>query len=129
MQCATALAEPLAKRRKLRGGKVIDDERLPRAAPEQVVERALGQQPPAVQDRHAVADLLDLRQQVGAEQHGRPTRLLFEDQRGDLGRADRVDAGRRLVEDQYRGFGHQRLREPDALEHALRISADPAIRR
>ena len=80
--------------------------------------RALAHEPAAMDDQHAPADGLDLGQDVRREQH----RLLARepaDQIAHLADLVRVEAGRRLVEDQERRVGDQRVRKADALSVAL----------
>ena len=45
----------------------------------------------------------------------------------DLGHAERVDRGRRLVEDEDVGVLHERVGDAEALEHAARIGLDAVV--
>ena len=82
---------------------------------------------PAEQDRDAVADVLHVGQQVAAEQDRLALLLEREDQVLHLARADRVEAGRRLVEQDQVGVVDQRLGQADAAGHALGILAKLAL--
>ena len=53
----------------------------------------------------------------------------IEDQVADLARARGIDPGGRFIEHQQPGFLDERLREADALEHALRVAAEAAVAR
>ena len=44
----------------------------------------------------------------------------LEHQRADVAPAERIEARHRLVEEEHLGIVQQRLRQPDALQHALR---------
>ncbi len=84
---------------------------------------------PAVeQDDDAVADELDLAEQVGVEEHrdAAPAQLL--EQLAHDAAADRVERARRLVEQEQARRADQRLRDPEPLLHALRHLIDPARR-
>ena len=67
----------------------------------QLVDRPLPDQPAGGEDPDPVADRLDLGEQV-ARQHDREATLVDQppEQVEDLDHAERVDRGRRLVEDQ-----------------------------
>ena len=83
----------------------------------------------AMEEEHAVADLLDLRELVRVEEHRRAARLLFGDQVAHEQHAVRIEAGRRLVEKEIRRLVDQRLAHADALEHAARVLREPLVRR
>src|SRR3989449_10582325 len=72
----------------------------------------------AADDQEARAALLHLRQHVGREQH-RAVAPQGADELADLHPLVRVEALRRLVEDQQVGPVEDRLRQPDALAVAL----------
>ena len=80
--------------------------------------RALGHDPPPVDDENAVADRLDLGQDVRREQHGAiPTEVA--NRLADLDDLDRVEPDRRLVEDEDPGLVHERSGERRALPEPL----------
>ena len=79
-------------------------------------------------DRHAVAHELDLREQVRVQQHGHAALAQALEQRAHVAPAGRIQRARRLVEQQQPRVADQRLREPEALLHALRHRPDPPAR-
>ena len=82
---------------------------------------------PLDDDDHPAADGLDLRHDVRREQDRVPVAQLA-DQGADLADLDRVEAGRRLVEDQDVGVVDHRLGQADALAVALReVAEDPRL--
>ena len=93
------------------------------------VDGPLPDQAPGGEDPDPVADRLDLGEQVAGEQD-RQAPLV--DQRPeeveDLDDAERVDGGRRLVEDEDVGRLHQRVGDAEALLHAPRVRLDPVVR-
>jgi hypothetical protein len=95
---------------------------------QQLVDRALGDQAPAADDRRAVAHELDLGQQVRADQHGRAARGELLDELADLDDAGRVEAVGRLVEHDEPRAAEQRQREAEALLHAEREGSASRVR-
>src|SRR4051794_7854158 len=91
----------------------------------QIAQRALRDQPPAAHDADVGADLLDLRQQVRGEEHGRAFGGELPDERPDLSGALRVQAVRRLVEHEQVPGTQQRPGEAEALAHAQGVVAVP----
>jgi hypothetical protein len=89
--------------------------------------RALGHDGAAEQDHHAVADELDLAQQVRVEQHRGAAAPKLLEQQPDGPAADRVESARRLVEEQERRRADQGLRDSEPLLHALRHLLDAAV--
>ncbi len=82
-----------------------------------------------MQDRDPVADVLHVGEQVAGQQNRLPLLAQFADQFLDLGGADRVQAGRRLVEKDQLRVVDQGLRQTDPALHALRILAElPVLR-
>ncbi len=82
----------------------------------------LPDQPAGREDPDPVADRLDLVEQVAREQDGHvPLRDQLAQQVEDLGHAERVDRGRRLVEDEDVRILDQRIGDPESLEHASRV--------
>ena len=102
----------------LRPARTSRTTRLPRPGPPQFVDRAGGGDPAARDDHQVRAGLLDLRQDVAGQEHrvllaerpDQPPRLL------DL---RRVQADRRLVQDEDRRVGHERLGQAHALAEPL----------
>ena len=78
-----------------------------------------GQQPPAIQHTHAVAQLHGFVGAVRRQDHG-ATRLLPHEARHEppeLPRRDRIEAARRLVEQQHARSAQQRTRDQEPLAH------------
>src|SRR3990170_6375666 len=79
----------------------------------------------AVEDEDARADLLDLGEEVRAEQDGRAALARDPaDERENLALPRRVEPERRLVEEDHLGFVDERAREPEALAHAAAVGRD-----
>src|SRR5690606_10298010 len=90
--------------------------------------RVLRDNPAIVDDEYPGAELLDLGENVRAEQHGTVLpRADLPDQLAHLANLRRVQPDRGFVEDQNRRFVYQRLGQPDALAHALRQAGDHAV--
>jgi hypothetical protein len=82
-----------------------------------------------VQDHDAVADQLDLAQQVRVQQHrGSAVAQLFEQQAHGAA-AGRVERARRLVQQQEGRRADQRLGDSQTLLHALRHRLHTAVAR
>ena len=79
---------------------------------------------PAVQDHHAIADVFDVREQMRTQQNRGSPSPEFQQQILHLAGADGIEAGGRLIEDQQLGIVDQRLGEPEAATHPLRVLAD-----
>ena len=90
----------------------------------QVGERALVDDAPGLDDRHAVAQFLHLGQLVAGEQHGDAVVGQAADQQAHVAHPGRVQAGGGLVEDQQARTAQQRGGDPQALAHAVRVAAD-----
>src|SRR5260221_5698176 len=90
---------------------------------DQLVQPPFAHERPLVQDADAVANFLDLAEQVRAEQHRDAALFEVENQVANLARARGIDARSRLVEHEQPRLLDHPLREPDALEHAFRITA------
>jgi len=71
------------------------------------------------EDRHAAAECLRIREDVGAEEHGASPIAEPENQMPDLAPAQRIEPGHRFVEKDDFGFVDERLRDTDPLQHAL----------
>src|SRR5688572_15091243 len=99
-------------------GYVLRDD-LQASALEQMLELALCNGNPAMDDRDAVADPLDFAELVTRDEHGAALFSELEDQITDLGVGDRVEAPGRLVQEEELRVVEQTLGEPYALLHAL----------
>ncbi len=97
-------------------------------AGEQVVERPLGDEAAVIEDADPVADALDVGEHVGGEDD-RGALAQLGDQREQVAPALRVERADRLVEDEQVGLGHERLGDAESLAHPARVAADPAVRR
>ena len=86
---------------------------------EQVLDRAHGLDAAVVKDRDAVADVFHVREQVRRKEDGLAAAGEGDDEVLDLAAAQRVEAGRRLVEDDEVRIVDQRLREADPPGHSL----------
>ena len=72
--------------------------------------------------------MLDLVEQVAREQDGHvPVADERSEQIEDLGDAERVDRGRRLIEDQNVGILDERIGDAEALEHAARVGVGAVV--
>ena len=99
-----------------------------RDAVEQLAHGPGRQRAAAVDDRDAVARLLDLREQVARDEDG-DAALGGEvaHELADLADAGRVEAVGGLVEDQDVRVAEQRLRDAEALAHAERVGRDLVV--
>src|SRR6185436_11609606 len=86
-----------------------------------LLRRADGVDAPLAEHRHAVRDLEDLRDLV-TDHDGREAELPMkpDDQMMDGVDEDRIEPGRRLVEEDHLGLGDQGPRDGDPLAHAAR---------
>ena len=83
---------------------------------------------PCLTNDDAVAGGLDLAEQVRVEEHGGARALQLADQVAHQQPAERIEPRGGLVEEHQLGLVEQRLREPDALQHALAVLAQLAVR-
>ena len=98
--------------------------------PPLLLEVALVHDRAVLHDHRLVAHLLDVAQQVGADEHAHPLlRLHLADQLEHAPAGGRVEAVGRLVEHDQLGPVHDRLRELRHLLHAVRVGAQLAIAR
>src|SRR4029079_19342895 len=88
------------------------------------VEVAAGDDPAVVDDRDAIADLLDLAEEVRVQEDGRAPIGGRSHDAPDVDPTDRVECRGRLVEDDQRGVAQERRAEAETLLHALREPAD-----
>jgi len=94
----------------------------------QLCGRPRGDELAAEQDRDAVADELDLREQVRVEQDGDATAAQFLEEQAYGAAADRVERRGRLVEEQDARLADERLRDAEPLLHPLRHAVHAAAR-
>ncbi len=94
----------------------------------QLLDRSLADQLARREDPDPVADRLDLAQQV-ARQHDRQPTLVDQatEELEDLDDPERVDRGRRLIEDEEVGRLHERIGDPQPLPHPARVRADEVV--
>ena len=113
----------------LRGGGVreIRHPEPDRRLAQEVAQRARCHHAPVVDDRDPVAQPLHLAQEVGVEQHRGPAFAGLADDRPHVAAPDRVQRGRRLVQDHECGIPQQRRREAQALLHPLAEAAGPLV--
>ena len=93
----------------------------PARARREVGDRALGDQAALGHHGRMRADLLDLVEEVRGEEDGRALRRQLPHQGADLAHALRVEAVRRLVQDEEPARLEQRRGEAEALLHAERV--------
>ena len=86
---------------------------------QQVVERTVGLNLAAVVNHNVIANILDIRQKVAAEDYRFSAFGERHDQVFNLAATDRVQAGGGLVKNHQVGIVDQRLRQPNAPLHAL----------
>ena len=110
--------------------------RGPRRRPRSPGRRRRRAPPPACPARAArrlamtidvVDGLRDLGEQVAGDEHGAAARRLLAHHAAHPGDAGRVEAVRRLVEQQHLGVAEQRRGDAQALLHAHRVALDAAV--
>src|SRR5258707_10870132 len=99
------------------GGDYFDHARFARA---QLIKRTCVRQAPALQNRDAVAEHFDVRQDMRTHENGLSLSAQRRDQVADLSAADWIEAAHRLVEKNNFGIVDQRLSKSHALQHAFR---------
>ena len=120
-------ARPVLRQLEQRPRRAADLDGL-RAALHQLAHRGHSRQAAADQDRDAVAQHLDVRQDVRREQHGHAALALLGDEIAHVAAPERVEPAHGLVQDEQLGIVHQRGRQPQALQHALRVLAQSQAR-
>ena len=95
-------------------------------AVEQLGEAAFDDEPPMVQDRDAVADALDVGQDVGGEQDG-GLAAQRGDQLQDVPAALGVEGAHRLVQDDDGRLVDERPGDPEPLAHAAGVRSGAAV--
>src|SRR6267378_4167130 len=96
----------------------------------ELVERPLRDDAAAIHDRDAVADLLDLAQQMRVEENGRASFAESADDLAHVVPADRIERTGGLVENDQVGRTEERDAEAEPLLHSLRERCDatrPAV--
>src|SRR6185503_11303736 len=84
---------------------------------------------PVLHERDAVARGLDLAEQVRVQEHGGATVAQLVDDVAHEQAPERIEARRRLIEEDQLRRTEQRGREPGALRHALAVCAQRPVRR
>ena len=119
--------ERLGGARRVGAAGQVDLEALAADAVLQLVGRAVGDDGAAVDDRDAVGEPLGLVEVLGRQQDGRALRDEVLDRLPQADAAARVQARRRLVEEQDRRVGDQRGREVEAAAHAAGVGLGDAL--
>ena len=104
-----------------------DDVGAEHVAAQELAQLAADDRLPLTEHRHAIADRLDVGEDVSRKEDRPPLAAIVEDEIADLFSTDRVEPAHRLVEDQKLGIGDERSGETGALEHAFREPAGLAI--
>src|SRR6059058_2169935 len=99
-----------------------------RRSREQLTERAFVDDRALANDRDAVAELLDLVQQVAREENRDPVAGEPPDEVAHVAHARRVETGRRLIEQEETRLPEERRGDPETLTHAMRVAADLVLR-
>ena len=94
---------------------------------DEFIQGAFPAHPPAKDDPDAVANFLHLFEEMGAEKDRVSAVPELQDQIPDLAGTERVHPGGGFVEDDKAGILDEGLGEADALEHALRVSAEATV--
>ena len=135
LQDAVARLGPLAGERLERGaggldlGRVLegDVEALAADLVLELVGGALGDHLAAVDHRDPVGEAVGLVEVLGGEQDGRAGGDPLLDRLPEADPAARVEAGRRLVEEEHRRAGDERGGEVEPAAHPARVGADQAL--
>ena len=93
----------------------------------ELVRRALGDHLAVVDDRDLVGQPVGLVEVLGGEQHGRALGDEALDRLPQAEPAARVQAGRRLVEEEHRRLGDERRREVEPPAHAAGVGLGRAV--
>ena len=97
--------------------------RLHQVDPQELASEVLADELAVAQHRHAVADLVDLVEEVGDEEDRHAALLEVADDAEQLGALVQVQARRRLVEHQHPDVGEDRPRDGHQLLHGQRVPA------
>src|SRR2546427_12949888 len=123
-------AEPAHSVRQVSGGSVPDrelDDVLRAERGDQLARRPKRNDLAVIHDRDAVAQALGFLHVVGREQHGPAVRAEPADDFPQLPSRLRIQAGRRLIEEQQLGFADERARDGEALLLAARERHDARL--
>ena len=97
--------------------------RVHQVDPQELLGEVLADQLAVAQHGHAVADLVDLVQEVGDEEDGDAAPLEVVDDPEQLGALVQVEARRRLVQHQHPDVGEDRARDGHQLLYGQRVPA------
>jgi hypothetical protein len=89
--------------------------------------RALGDDPAVGDDPDAVGELVGLLEVLGGEENGRAVAVERLDLAPDRLPAHRIEAGRRLVEEQHARLVDERRGEVEPAPHPARVRTDPTV--
>ena len=112
---------PRTAQRSLRGIGVGRPDFEPALATDEVARQAMRDHAAALEDGDGIADQLDFREQMAAEEDGPALGREFRDEFAHLARALRVEAVGRFVEDDQFGIVEERRRYAQPLLHAQRV--------
>ena len=114
----------------LRHGRIAGETKLHLVVGEipQRIDAVHAHQPAIADDRHAIATALDFAQDVAGEEDRPAVGYPLAQQREERLLNERVEAGRRFVEQQQLGLVLQRRDQPDLLLVALRVLAEAPAR-
>ena len=99
------------------------EHRVHQVDPQELPSEVLADELAVAQHRHAVADLVDLVEEVGDEEDRDAALLEVADDAEQLGALVEVQARRRLVEHQHPDVGEDRPRDGHQLLHGQRVPA------
>ena len=102
----------------------VDPDLGQRVSPPDFVDGAVDHQLPLVDERHAIAERLDLIHMVRREDRRAAVPAAFDQQVLHEANVDRIETGRRLVEDAELGVGEQGAGYLHLLRHALAQAID-----
>ena len=93
----------------------------------QLGKSALVDDPALADDRHPVAELFHLGEQVAGEQDGDPLAGEPANEQAHVAHPRRIETGGRLVQKQQPRRAQQRGGDPEPLLHPVRVAADPVV--
>src|SRR6185436_16206476 len=105
----------------------LDASRVLREQRAHVGQLALREQPPAVDEHDLGRQVLDLVEDVTREEDVRAALAERAQELEHLAPSERVEPGHRLVEHEELRLVRDRLRDADALAHALRVGGDAVV--
>ena len=116
-----------ARARRRSSANVSDQDRVAQSTL-QLRRRAFGDDLAVVEHDELFAESVGLFEVLGREQHRRPTFDQPFDDGPEVLSALGVEPGRRFVEEEDRGIGHQRRRQVEAPPHATGVGLDVLVR-